>query len=213
MTDSPWLGIPHEEYTAHMSAAHIGQRQALDLVFAEALKRLAPRSLLVAGCEAGSGWEHIDPHITTTVTGIDLNPDYLAILHAREGVRLAGLDLYRGDILTMELPGRTYDLVVAALLFEYLDLRLGLERLSGLLNPDGVLLCVLQVHSESSTLVSSTRFENLRRLESVMHLVDLEEFEGCARNVGLVGNHHRTIPLPGGKAFRVLEFVKRKSDN
>jgi ABC-type sugar transport system substrate-binding protein len=30
------------------------------------------------GCAAGNGFEHVDPRVTRTVVGIDINPDYLA---------------------------------------------------------------------------------------------------------------------------------------
>ena len=211
--NSPWLDIPNDEYEAHMSAPHVGQRQALDEIFSEAVRRLQPRALLVAGCGAGGNWDAVDPLVTTRVTGVDLNPLYLQELQLRYGTRLPGLETVCADICTLDLHEQTYDLIVAALLFEYIDVRVGLERLSGLLNPDGVLLCVLQHHSQSSTMVSSTPYESLQRLECVMDLVDFGEFQSCARDLGLVVHHDRTIPLPGSKAFRVFELGKIKQDD
>jgi SAM-dependent methyltransferase len=205
---SPWLAISADEYEAHMSASHVGQRDVLDDIFREMVLLLKPRRLLVAGCGPGGGWQHIDPTHTEVVTGIDLNPEYLRKLQAQHGARLRGLDLICGDITLLDTAHRTYDLIVAALLFEYIDIRKGLKRLSGMLHEQGALLAVLQLPSNSSDAVSETISLNIRQLTGIMKLIDPDEFEAAARSEGLFSNRRTVVPLPGGKAFLVLLLTK-----
>ncbi len=200
---SPWLAVPADEYESHMAAAHVGQRSALDAIFREILLKLKPRRILMAGCGPGGGWEEIDPATTELVTGVDLNHEYLQVVQQRHGGKLRGLELICGDILSLDLIGRRYDLVVAALLFEYIDVKEGLQRLSDMLDTEGALLVVLQLPSTASAPVSETSFDSIRSLAGIIKLVDPAEFETVARSVGLCSSWNNVVPLPGGKAFFV----------
>jgi ubiquinone/menaquinone biosynthesis C-methylase UbiE len=210
MQTSPWLEISADEYEAHMSEPQVGQRQALDSIMADAMRRLQPHSLLVAGCGPGGGWQHIDPHVTGSVTGVDIHPGYLERIRHTYGQRLAGLRLLCGDILTAELPRAGYDLIIAALLFEYLDVRAGLRRMRDLLKDDGTLLAVLQLQS-TKPAVSQTPYASIRRLSDVMKLVPPETFVQTAAEEGLICQSRHVVALPGEKAFNVLYFDAESS--
>jgi SAM-dependent methyltransferase len=97
--------------------------------------RVRPGRLLDVGCAAGffldearrAGWQ---------VTGVDVSP--YAVRHARD---VLGLDVRRGDFLTVELPATGFDLVTAFNVFEHLpDPRATAERLARLVRPEGFLL-------------------------------------------------------------------------
>jgi len=79
---NPWLTIPAADYEAHMALPQVAQAQALNALMAAVLTQYAPKSLSVIGCTTGNGFEHIDTTHTRRVVGIDINPDYLAVLKA-----------------------------------------------------------------------------------------------------------------------------------
>jgi SAM-dependent methyltransferase len=98
----------------------------------------APGSLLDVGCWLGflldearlRGWQ---------VVGVE--PSRFASEHARNRL---GLDVRTSDLFTAELPLGSFDAIVLADVIEHLpDPGAALERLAGLLAPDGVLLLVL----------------------------------------------------------------------
>lgn len=81
--ENPWLDIPLDDYEGHMSSPAVAQLQALNELFAAVLASLRPKSLVVFGCAAGNGFEHIDPCVTERVVGVDINPAYLQALKER----------------------------------------------------------------------------------------------------------------------------------
>jgi hypothetical protein len=98
----PWLRIPAEDYEAHMGA--IGQSATLRELFSRIYAERKPKRLAVLGCTTGSDLERVDPAVTETVVGVDINLAYLEI--ARRRLRALGrrLDLVHGDVLHVELP-------------------------------------------------------------------------------------------------------------
>ncbi len=83
-----------------------------------------------------------------------------------------------------------------------------LPRLALTLRPGGVLSVVLQVPSASSPAVTPSPFVTLQSLESLFHFVDPAVLVEAAQDLGLTLSSRRTEPLPAGKAFEVLRFVK-----
>jgi SAM-dependent methyltransferase len=77
------MSIPESDYVGHMSSPAVGQRLALNRILANALRLTEPGAVLVVGCSNGNGLEHVDPAITTHVTGVDINPAYLRSLADR----------------------------------------------------------------------------------------------------------------------------------
>lgn len=200
-SDHPWLLVPPEDYEAHMASAEVGQWQVLNQILAEDLSRFQPRSLAVLGCATGNGFEHVDPRITERVTGIDINPSYLARLRERHQHRLADLELIESGVLEAELPPRSFDLVHAALIFEYLDPAAALARIAPWIQPGGMLTVVLQQPSDRSSPVTPTPYLSLRALGGTLRLVAPEEFRQMALAHGLEEHESRRIELKQGKSF------------
>ncbi len=203
----PWLDIPAEDYEGHMGV--VGQLPLLARLLGELVGRLRPRRLALPGCATGGGLEHVDPAVTRVVAAVDLNPRYLRILRRRHGRRLGStLVTVCADLRRPCLDGGRFDLVHAALLFEYLPPAPLLATLAGWLAPGGVLAVVVQLESERSAPVSDTPFTSLRSLGGVMRLVPPGELERAARAAGLSPTESWREPLPRGKAFRV-ELYRR----
>ncbi|HEX3835699.1 MAG TPA: class I SAM-dependent methyltransferase [Steroidobacteraceae bacterium] len=115
MMESPWLKIPLADYEAHMAAPNIDQASLLADVFSTLLRRFQPASVAVIGCAGGNGFEHIDPHMTTRVVTVDINPEYLEATARRHSAGCGNLTLLNADIAGMELPVEPVDLFYTAL--------------------------------------------------------------------------------------------------
>lgn len=209
MTDhqNPWLAIPAADYEGHMSSDEVGQLRVLNRIFAETLTRFAPERLAVLGCSAGNGFEHIDPGITRRVVGIDVNRTYLDLLERRHGHRLTGLDLVCADLADCHFEAHSFDLIHAALIFEYVDPPSVLPKLVRWLRPNGVLSVVLQLPSPSGKKVSETPFTSLLALDSIMNLVEPDRFEELAEQCGLARLSSEEVDLKRGKRFHVAYYT------
>jgi SAM-dependent methyltransferase len=205
---NPWMSIPEADYVGHMSSPAVGQRPALNQIFADALRVTRPNAVLVVGCSNGNGLEHVDPTITARVTGVDINPAYLRSLADRFARPGFALDVQCADLNVFEFEREAYDLVHAALVFEYLPWQRLLPRLAAALKLQGMLTVVLQRPSASSPAVTPTSFTSLNALESLFNFVDLDAIAATARAEGLQLRERLTEPLPSGKAFEVFRFAK-----
>lgn len=206
--ENPWLDISEADYVGHMSSPGVNQRPVLSRLLRDALASAQPRTVLVLGCSTGNGLEHVDSAVTRRVTGVDLNPTYLRRLVERFPDPAFALDLWCGDLAGYAFEAESFDLVHAALVLEYVDWRPILPRLADTLRPGGTLSLVLQRPSVSSPAVTPTGFTSLQSLECVFHFVEPDAVVALASEARLALDSRRTEPLPSGKSFEVLLFVK-----
>lgn len=206
MADNPWLGVPASDYEAHMADAAVRQTPFLAGALAGALRRHAPAAVAIPGCATGNGFEHLAARDRRgPVAAIDLNLEYLRIAQARHAARLPELLLVRADAERLELaPGR-FDLVHAALLFEYVDPDAVLARITRWLRPGGALSVVLQVESAAAPPVTPTAWTSLRSLGSILRPVPPARFAERARAHGLLPGAPTLTRLPTGREFAVLD--------
>jgi len=116
---NPWLDVTAEDYLGHMGSEAVGQLPVLRDLFSEALARFAPRRLLVLGCGRGTAWRPSIPRYGARHGRRD-KPEYLARLRERFP---APSSRWSSPAVTRPIsctPG-AFDLVHAALIFEYLD--------------------------------------------------------------------------------------------
>ena len=169
---NPWLSIPACDYEGHMNSETVGQLPVLSSIFENALRDVPSKSLAVLGCGAGNGFDHIDPQRTEKVVGIDINPEYLSILRDSYGSKLRMLELICSDLDMFAYQDNSFDLIYAALIFEYVDFAKILKRVSRWLVMKGTLVTVLQLPSPQVKMISETPYSSLKSLEPLMHLVD-----------------------------------------
>lgn len=205
---NPWLSIPASDYEAHMDSQSVGQLTVLNRLFKDVLHDVQPRYLAVLGCGTGNGFEHINTQITEKVLGIDINPEYLAITRRRYGNKLSGLELICSDLCAVSCPDYTYDLIHAALIFEYIEIEKTLKLVSRWLTKRGVLSVVLQLHSGNSGMISETGYHGLKSLESIMRLVNPVTFDLAAERNGLKKLREINIPLESEKMFSFCYYKK-----
>jgi 2-polyprenyl-3-methyl-5-hydroxy-6-metoxy-1,4-benzoquinol methylase len=203
---NPWLEVPASDYIGHMSSREVAQYQALNRNFAETLAVIRPGEVLVLGCAMGNGFEHVDPRVTSRVVGVDLNLDYLQRAVDRFSSPGFVLEVHCADLAEYSFEQEAFDLVHAALVFEYIPWIAILPRVIASLRRDGVLSVVLQRPSRTSPAVTQTRFVTLRALESLFRFVDPDVLVSAATRLGVHLECRHTETLPGDKAFEVLRF-------
>ena len=206
--ENAWLRIPARDYEAHMT--EIGQAAALRAIFARVYADVRPRRMLVLGCTTGRDLALLDPDVTTTAVGVDVNPAYLAL--AREELARLGrtVELVPGDCLEVDLPSSAFDLVYAALLVEYVDPTALFQRIAAWLAPGGVCAVVSQNPEEGVAAVSKTDYDSLHVLDGRMSLVSPEQLVAFAAPPELARTSLRTVPLPGEKTFSVSTFRRAR---
>jgi cyclopropane fatty-acyl-phospholipid synthase-like methyltransferase len=199
MQENPWLQIPAQDYESHMS--DVGQSSVLRELFAAVYRETRPVRLAILGCTTGDDFVSIDPGVTTTVVGVDVNPEYIAIAESRARARGQTLHLVLGDVLEAELPPGGYDLVHAALLLEYVEPAALLDRVYEWLSADGTFSLVTQEPAAGLPGVSNTRYQSLGILSGRMTLRSADEVAALGTRAGFRVASKREIRLPTGKSL------------
>jgi SAM-dependent methyltransferase len=205
---SPWLAIPAQDYEAHMAA--VGQSAVLRAIFFRVYSAHKPKRLAVLGCTTGSDLQMIDAGDTELAVGVDLNPEYLRIAKERLAALGARLRLIEGDVLRVELPPETLDLVHAALLLEYVDPLSLFRRIRGWLAPGGICSVVTQQPSPDRAAVTQSPYPSLEVLSGHMRLRDAKQVATLAGQCGLRLVRDQTTTEVGGKSL-VSSLFRRQS--
>ncbi|MBU0756037.1 MAG: class I SAM-dependent methyltransferase [Planctomycetes bacterium] len=206
---NPWLSIPSEDYEGHMGHDKVKQLRFLGEVFKELIETYKPRSLVVLGCATGNGFECLEFGNQKHVLGIDLNPNYLKVLKERFGNTVPGLELLCSDLVECTIPGSFFDLIHAALVLEYVDPALVVEKAVSWLKPGGVFTVVLQMPCNDCDKVSDTGFESLKLLDSIMKLVEPETLDKLADRSGFHPIESKNMTLESGKSFYLGVYQKK----
>jgi predicted TPR repeat methyltransferase len=205
---NPWQEIPFEQYESHMSHQSVGQLQALSNISRSFLQKYKPVSFAIAGACTGNGLEHVNNDITKNIYCIDINPQFLEIAMQRFGSALKGLQMINADLDKDKITIRDCDLIIAALVFEYVDCGRLLETLKGMLSKDGVLVVVIQ-KSSNQNFVSDTGNPSLRSLTSFAKEIDAVDLINLASAIGIEIYSMHQMPLRNGKSFIIMEFGKK----
>lgn len=202
-----WLSIPLDDYEGHMGCGGVQQLPVLSELFKNVLHRCQPESVAVLGIAGGNGLDQIDSAITKRVLGIDINQQYLDAVRRRFG-QLSGLQLYRYDLASEDVPVLPAKLVHAALIFEHAGLGRALENSLSLVAPNGELSVVLQLPSDKEEGVTPTSYQSIAKLKDRFALVDVNHFCNllAGKNFKLAWQERRQLRF--GKAFWLGVFTR-----
>lgn len=201
---NPWLEIPLADYEGHMALPQVDQARLLSDIFETLLREHRPSSVAVLGCAGGNGLERISPAETKRVVGVDLNPSYVQELRARFQDKIPDLEAIAGDIQQDDAAFRPVEFIYAALLFEYVDVKVVLARIRSLLLPGGILGTVIQLPGAVAATVTPSPFSSIQALASCLRLVPPGVFRDLARANGYRELTARQVQTPGGKHFQVF---------
>jgi SAM-dependent methyltransferase len=202
MAKNPWLEISVSDYVNHMSSPEVKQYQLINRCFKSVLTRHKPKRIFVPGCTIGNGFEHISWEKVESVVALDINCEYLNILKDKFKEK-EKLKIINEDITTFDSKGRKFDLIFAALLFEYVDLTPALEKIKGLMDSTSVLFSMIQLPGKDK--VTRTKYKSLEKLSPVMHLITGDEFQNELKRNGFIIKLSEQKVLKRGKSFLLTE--------
>jgi SAM-dependent methyltransferase len=202
---NPWSLVPAADYERHMGADGVDQLAPLSAIFQEAYLAAQPDRLLLVGCATGNGLEHVSPAVTRRAVGLDVNLQYLGICRQRFFHLGPRLELYCTSVTAWRQPPGSFDLVHAALVFEYLQPAALVDQLAAWLAPHGTCQVVLQLPGGEGPPASLPVMEIIRR---AMKLVPPEELTALMASRGLALRRSRNIPLRLGKSFWAGTFSR-----
>ena len=203
---NPWLEIDIADYVNHMSSPEVGQYQLIKECFKSLLDKYDPKRIFAPGCTIGNGFEYINWDKVEKVTALDINPHFLKILKDKFP-RENKLEIISEYFQGFGTNDRKFDLIFAALFFEYVDLRTTLEKLREMMVNSSVLFSMIQLPGEGQEKVSNTRYKSLEKLSLYMTLISTEEFEKELNKTGLIIHSREKRTLNNGKSFYLTESV------
>lgn len=203
---NPWTTVTAAEYERHMGPEGVDQLRPLSAILGRACAHLRPRRLLVLGIATGNGLEHVNPGITERVVGVDLNIQYVAIARQRFAGLGTRLELYCTDLLKVNLPPSSFDLVWAGLVLEYVDLGAAASRIAGWLAPGGSLVAALPLPSGRDPPARAAA-PSLQAVADCMRLRSPEDLEAELARAGLAPRQRYVVALPRGGELYVGRWV------
>ncbi len=204
-TPNPWSLVPAADYERYMGPAGLDQLATLSSLFQEAYLGAQPDRVLVIGCATGNGLEHVDPAVTRRVVGLDVNLPFLGICRQRFFHLGPRLELYCTSATGWRAPPASFDLILAALVFEYLQPAALVEQVASWLAPGGTCQVVLQLPGGEGPAAPVPVLELIRR---GARLVAPEELTALMAARGLTRRRARNISLRHGKSFWAASFSR-----
>jgi SAM-dependent methyltransferase len=200
---NPWSVVPAADYERHMGPEGVDQLAPLSGIFQEVYASAQPDRILVLGCATGNGFEHVNPAVTQNVVGVDVNLQYLGIARQRFMHLGPKLELFCSEAEKFRTQPASFDLVHAALVFEYLHPEPLVRRISEWLAPGGTCSVVLQLPGGSAPLAPT---KTMQLIEKAMKLVPPDELTRLFEHYGLPRKRAGTVALKHGKSFWVGLF-------
>jgi len=197
-TPNPWCIVPAADYERHMGPDGVDQLASLSALFQEAYLGAQPDCALLVGCATGNGLEHVDPAVTRRLVGLDVNLQYLGICRQRFFHLGPRLELFCTSAAAWRAPPQSFDLIHAALVFEYLHPEPLVARLAEWLGPTGTCSVVLQLPGGQGP---SPALKTLEIIQKAMKLVPPEELTPVFAQHGLTLRRSREVPQKYGKRF------------
>ncbi len=205
---NPWSFVSAAEYEAYMGPGGLDELGPLSTIFAKAYAARRPRRLALLGVATGNGLEHVDLHLTGRIVGVDVNLSYLAVARQRQRRLGAALELLCGDVERAQLDTGRFDLVHAALVLEYVDVRVVVPRVASWLAPGGAFTVVLQL--PGGTEVRESQYPSVRALDDATRLVPPQELRSLAEAEGLVERRAFVVPLATGRRYFAALYEKTR---
>jgi hypothetical protein len=204
-TENPWYSISPGDYENHMSDPAVQQLQLLNRIFQEQYRDYPPQTLVYLGVCTGNGLEHIDPDVTDSVWGIDVNEGFLALCADRYARRIKNLQLLKVDINHALLEATNVDLIIANLVLEYIDTERFFRQIDKIAGAATVTSLVFQ-DNKSIPAVSPSGTTALQVLSGFHRDLDLPGLENLIAAAGFHIFKTLTYNLPGGKDFVRVDF-------
>lgn len=202
-TPNPWSVVQAADYERYMGPEGLDQLAPLASLFQEAYLAAQPDRVLVLGCGTGNGLSHVDPSATRQVVGVDVNLQHLGIARQRYFHLGPRLELFCAEAEKFRRAPGAFELVHAALVFEYLHPEPLVRRIAEWLAPGGVCSVVLRMPGGEPVELPS---KPLEIIEKATKLVPPEELVRLFEHHGFSCRRERTIAVPRGRSLWAATF-------
>ena len=200
---NPWTVVQASDYEQYMGPQGLDQLAPLSSLFQESYLAAQPDRVLVLGSATGNGLEHVDPAVTRQVTCVDVNLQYLGIARQRYMHLGPKLELFCSEVEKFRAGAGSYDLVHAALIFEYVHPEVLVRKISEWLAPAGICSLVLELPGGAGPEPGSRPLQIIERAEKHVkpaELTSLFEHYGFARR------RDREVKVPHGRRLWAATF-------
>jgi len=202
MVKNPWLEISISDYVNHMRSPEVMQYQLINECFKYEYNKFNPKRIFVPGCTIGNGFEYINWESVESITALDINCEYLSILKDKFK-KNKKLEIINDDLLIFKPGIRKFDLIFAALIFEYVDLISALKKMKKMMHTSSILFSMTQLPGKIK--VTKTKYKALEKLSPVMHLITEIEFQHSLKEQGFYIKKRELKILKSGKSFLLTE--------
>jgi hypothetical protein len=200
---NPWNTVPASDYETHMAHQSVMQLQALNALYKKRISLYHPTTIAVIGACTGNGFEHFSAG-TKKIYAVDINPEYLQICIQRYSSLLPGLITLWKNFGEEPLGIANIELIIADLVFEYVDLQKGIGAVKEMIAKDGILSITIQdSHGESS--VSKTGIESVQVVSSIFKDVTYNDITSQLNHFGFTVIREERCVLPNKKELITVD--------
>jgi hypothetical protein len=200
---NPWTVVQASDYERYMGPEGLDQLGPLSTLFQESYLAAQPDRVLLLGSATGNGLEHVDPSATRQVTCVDVNLQYLGIARQRYMHLGAKLELFCSEVEKFRAAAGSYDLVHAALIFEYVHPEILVRKVSEWLSPAGVCSVVLELPGGGGPEPASKPLKIIERAEKHVPPAELTSLFG---HYGMARRRDHEVACPHGRRLWAATF-------
>lgn len=205
---SVWLDIELSDYEKHMALPDVAQSQYLSEYFAEVLELYHPNTVGLIGCSGGNGIEKLDKQSIEKVVCVDINPNFIEEAKNRYKTKIKDIEFVCEDITSKDFKISNVDLIFIGLVLEYVEVENAINNLVKSLNPNGILVVVLQQPNKNIAEVTPSIYKSLEKLSQIFRFVSAKKLiEHCNSN-DLKLIKQISTQLKSSKTFTELIFQK-----
>lgn len=216
MENNAWRYIKSDDYAAHMSHPNVAQTQMLNRIVKEQFELLLPEQhsdscVAILGITTGNGLEHVVPHESVQIIGIDINRTFLDECRERfreieSRLSLLQLDLMSDTLKSVEILSKC-NLIIANLLISHIHLDCFIKIMAGLPKRNQIVSCVIQINPDGA-VVSKSDFEHVFDAISDQQEEENEDLIVSSMNkAGFAISNRIVYDLPNRKQFIRLDFI------
>ncbi len=197
-----WNKIKLSDYENHMSEPNVLQLQTLNWITQKQIIDYNPLSLVFLGVAGGNGLEYCKD--IGQVFAIDINKNFLDTCIKR--FPYTNIEYIHKDLNTDELNLKNIDLVVANLVFEYLNEEIVIPKISKILKSGGILSIVFQIDNNNS-FVSKTKYsDKLACLDNIHHTVKENYLQNILEENNFTKVSEENYSLPNNKSLKRIDY-------
>jgi len=200
-----WNKIELSDYENHMSDPNVLQLQILNRITQKQINVYNPLSLVFLGVAGGNGLEYCKD--IRQVYAVDINKNYLDTCLKR--FPYSNIEFIHIDLNKDNLNLRNIDLVIANLIFEYINEEIVVPKISKILNAGGVLSIVFQIDSNNSFISKTKYSEKLTCLDIIHHTVKENYLHNILDKNNFTKVSEENYSLPNKKSLKRIDYKLR----